>query len=144
MIRDVVLRARQRHHGFSVNLDFGEVPPIPGDNSQLVRVFENLFGNAIKYAPNSPLEASLRVNGETLQFRLTDHGPGIPPEHLPMIFERFYRVPETSSTSTGTGLGLYICQQIILAHRGKIWAESKHGEGTTFFIELPIQAPPQP
>jgi signal transduction histidine kinase len=143
IIRDVVLRARQRHPGLSVTLDFGPVPPIPGDNVHLARVFENLFSNAIKYAPGSPLEISLEQNGANLLFRLKDHGSGIPEEYLPMIFERFYRVPGEGAANTGTGLGLYICSQIILAHRGKIWVESKLGEGTTFFIELPLNVPPQ-
>jgi signal transduction histidine kinase len=66
-----------------------------------------------------------------------DHGPGIGADALPMIFERFYRV-RSEKTVTGSGLGLYICKQIIQAHRGKIWAESTPGEGTTFYIELPI------
>jgi signal transduction histidine kinase len=143
MIRDVILRARQRHPGLSVNLDFGAVPPIHGDNVHLVRVFENLFGNAIKYAPGSPLDASLYAHGNFLRFCLADHGPGIPNEHLPMIFERFYRVPDADGATKGTGLGLYICKQIIMAHRGKIWAESHPGEGAAFFIELPIEAPLQ-
>ena len=142
MIRDVVLRAKQRHPSLSVSLDFGPVPPIPGDNVHIGRVLENLFGNAVKYAPGSPLEVSLRQVGDKLLFRLTDHGPGIPEKYLPMIFERFYRVPEEggASASTGTGLGLYICRQIILAHHGKIWAESKSKQGTSFFFELPIHA----
>jgi signal transduction histidine kinase len=69
-----------------------------------------------------------------------DRGPGIPKESLPLIFERFYRVRGEKSV-TGTGLGLYICKQIIQAHRGKIWAESSSGQGTTFIIELPINSP---
>jgi len=73
----------------------------------------------------------------SLRVAFTDHGPGIPEEFLPYIFERFYRVPAESS-ATGTGLGLYICKQIILAHHGKIWAESELDKGTTFFIELPV------
>jgi two-component system sensor histidine kinase KdpD len=144
MIRDVILRIRQRYPGLSVALDFGPVPPIHGDNVHLVRVFENLFGNAIKYAPGSVLTATLRSDETSLRFRLADHGPGIPAEHLPRIFERFYRVPDADGTNLGTGLGLYICKQIILAHRGKIWAESPPGEGAVFFIELPIEAPPPP
>jgi signal transduction histidine kinase len=68
-----------------------------------------------------------------------DKGPGIPQESLPFIFDRFYRVRSEKSV-TGTGLGLYICKQIIDAHRGKIWAESLPDQGTTFFIELPINS----
>jgi two-component system sensor histidine kinase VicK len=80
------------------------------------------------------VENSLRVS-------FADHGPGIPDEYIPFIFERFYRVPG-ERTVTGTGLGLYICKQIILAHHGKIWSESVMEEGTTFFIELPLESKP--
>jgi two-component system sensor histidine kinase ResE len=68
----------------------------------------------------------------------TDQGPGIPQEYLAYIFERFYRVPGDRSNA-GSGLGLYICNQIIRAHRGKIWVESEMDEGTTFFILLPLE-----
>ena len=144
MIRDVVTRIRQRHPGLSIKLDFGPVPSIPGDTVHLTRVFENLFSNAIKYAPGSKLDVSLWQDGNALCIQFTDHGPGIPQEHLAMIFERFYRVPGDGSANTGTGLGLYICKQIIMAHRGKIWAESVLQEGTTFYIELPVDATAHP
>ena len=144
MIRDVVTRIRQRHPGLSIELDFGPVPSIPGDTVHLTRVFENLFSNAIKYAPDSKLDVSLWQDGNALRVQFTDHGPGIPQEHLAMIFERFYRVPGDGSANTGTGLGLYICKQIIMAHRGKIWAESVLQEGTTFYIELPVDATAHP
>ena len=68
-----------------------------------------------------------------------DTGPGIPPEHLERLFQRFYRVPGTSAAVRGTGLGLYICRQLVNAHKGEITVESKWGEGTTFHIYLPIQ-----
>ena len=144
LIRDVVIRIRQRHPGLSVDLDFGPVPPIQGDNVHLTRIFENLFSNAIKYAPGSKLEVALWQEGDGLRVRFTDHGQGIPQEHLPMIFERFYRVPGEVAANTGTGLGLYICKQIIMAHRGKIWAESVYQQGTTFHIELPLDATARP
>ena len=70
-------------------------------------------------------------------FSLQDEGPGIPEEYLPFLFERFYRV-QAEASATGTGLGLYICRQIVLAHHGKIWAESTLDQGATFFIEFPI------
>ncbi len=140
LIRDVVLRLKQRHPGLSVRLDFGPVPPIPGDTIHLTRVFENLFSNALKYAPGSALEVGLSQERETIHIRFTDHGPGIPPDHQEMIFERFYRVPGDHTASTGTGLGLYICKQIVAAHRGKIWVTSAPGEGATFHIHLPLRA----
>ena len=72
-----------------------------------------------------------------MRFSLQDHGPGIPEEYLPFVFERFYRA-QADASATGTGLGLYICRQIVLGHHGKIWVESVTDQGTTFFIELPL------
>jgi signal transduction histidine kinase len=144
MIRDAVMRIRQRRPGLLVDMNFGPVPLIQGDTVHLTRIFENLFSNAIKYAPGSKLEIALWQEGDALRVRFTDHGQGIPQEHLPMIFERFYRVPGEVSANTGTGLGLYICKQIIMAHRGKIWAESVYQQGTTFHIELPLDATARP
>jgi two-component system sensor histidine kinase KdpD len=136
VLRDVTTRLRVRFRDLDVNLDLQPAPPIQGDGVRIAQVFDNLFTNAIKYAPGSPIEVRLRRVGGTLQVAVQDHGPGIPPEDLRRIFERFYRV--RGEKATGTGLGLYICRQIMDAHRGKIWAESTLGQGTTFFIELPI------
>ena len=137
VLRDVIMRIRSRQKELDVSMELESVPPISGDGVRLAQVFENLFTNAIKYAPGSPLVVLLNQVEENILISFIDHGPGIPKESLPLIFERFYRV-RGEKTVTGTGLGLYICKQIILAHRGKIWAESTPGQGTTFFIELPI------
>ena len=139
LIRDVTTRLRTHHSDLQVKLDFENVSPILGDGVRISQVFENLFSNAVKYAPGSPIAISIRRVGKTLKVVFADRGPGIPEDYLPFIFERFYRVPG-QATVTGTGLGLYICKQIILAHHGKIWAESVLDEGTTFFIELPIES----
>lgn len=139
VVRDVILRIRSRQKELDVSMELASVPPISGDGVRLAQVFENLFTNAIKYAPGSPLVVLLNQVDDNILISFIDHGPGIPKESLPLIFERFYRV-RGERTVTGTGLGLYICKQIILAHRGKIWAESTPGQGTTFFIELPINS----
>ncbi|HXF85992.1 MAG TPA: ATP-binding protein [Anaerolineales bacterium] len=136
VVRDVATRIRSRYRDLDVTVDAQPVPPIQGDGVRIAQVFENLFTNAIKYAPGSPITVLLRQSGQKITVSFSDQGPGIPPDALPFIFERFYRV--RSERATGTGLGLYICKQIIEAHRGKIWAESTPGQGTTFFIELPI------
>jgi two-component system OmpR family sensor kinase len=78
----------------------------------------------------------MRAVDEKIRITFADHGEGISKDYLPFLFERFYRVPG-ERTVTGTGLGLYICKQIVLAHHGNIWVESVLGEGTTFVIELP-------
>jgi signal transduction histidine kinase len=138
LVRDVTTRIHAYKPQVQIGLDFDVVPPILGDGVQLAQVFENLFSNAIKYTSGSPLKISMRRLPASLQVAFADQGPGIPEEYLPFIFERFYRVP-AETTATGTGLGLYICKQIILAHHGKIWAESELDKGTTFFIELPVE-----
>ena len=137
ILRDVAQRIRSRYKGLDISMDIQNAHPIYGDGVRLAQVFENLFTNAIKYAPNAPIIVILNQVGESLLVSFVDRGPGIPKEALPLLFERFYRV-RSEKTVTGTGLGLYICRQIIEAHRGKIWAESNPGQGTTFFIELPI------
>ncbi len=137
VLRDVVMRIRTRYKDLEVNMAAGTAPPIQGDGVRIAQVFENLFTNAIKYAPDAPITISLSFNNDTVTVLFKDNGPGIPPDSLPLIFERFYRV-RSEKTVTGSGLGLYICKQIIQAHRGKIWAESAPGEGTSFFIQLPI------
>ncbi len=137
LIRDVTTRIHAHQPEVQIDLDFDVVPPILGDSVQLAQVLENLFSNAIKYTGGSPLRISIRRGPVSLTMAFADQGPGIPEEYLPFIFERFYRVPAESS-ATGTGLGLYICKQIVLAHHGKMWAESQLDKGTTFFIELPV------
>lgn len=139
VLRDVITRIRARRKDLDVNMDLKATPPIHGDGVRLAQVFDNLFTNALKYAPAAPIDVLLHPMGERVLISFIDHGPGIPKESLPLIFERFYRV-RNEKTVTGTGLGLYICKQIIEAHRGKIWAESTLGQGTTFFIELPINS----
>ena len=136
VLRDVVTRLRARYKDLNVNMDLLAAPPLQGDGVRVAQVFDNLFTNAIKYAPGSPITVVLRKVDDMLVVELSDQGPGIPKESLPLIFERFYRA--RSEKATGTGLGLFICKQIIDAHRGKIWAESTLGQGTTFIIELPI------
>jgi signal transduction histidine kinase len=137
LLRDVVTRLRVRHKDLDITMDLKSTPSLQGDGVRLAQVIENLFTNAIKYAPGAPIVVILEEVGRNVIISFIDRGPGIDPQALPFIFDRFYRV-RTEKTVTGTGMGLYICKQLIEAHRGKIWAESAPGQGTTFFIELPI------
>ena len=140
VLRDVVLRVRARHKDLDISMQLDSVPPVYGDGVRLAQVFDNLFANAIKYAPGAPIVILLNQVDHDAVISFIDRGPGIPQDSLALIFERFYRVRGEKAV-TGTGLGLYICRQIIQAHRGKIWAESTPGQGTTFFIQLPIDSP---
>ncbi len=137
LVRDAATRARARYKGLRVTIESFPSALVLGDATRLTQVFENLFSNALKYAPDSEIFIRGRLTGERLQIAFVDNGPGIPKEHLPYIFDRFYRVPGQPST-IGTGLGLFICKHIVEAHRGKMWAESPEGGGTIFYIELPV------
>ncbi|MGC8813482.1 ATP-binding protein [Dictyoglomus sp.] len=124
----------------TIVLQFPEYPTfVLGDSARLTQVFHNLLDNAIKYSPNGG-NVWVRVADkmEDILIEVQDQGVGIPPEHLPHIFDRFYRVDSSLRKSTsGTGLGLSIVKSIVEAHGGKISATSKVGEGTTFTIRLP-------
>ncbi|MFM8369614.1 MAG: ATP-binding protein [Chloroflexota bacterium] len=136
LVRDVAARVRTHHPNLVIEMKIDVLPPVLGDGVRLSQVFENLFSNAIKYAPESKLIIGGKHVGKKVRLSFTDEGEGIPEEFIPFLFERFYRVPG-ERTVTGTGLGLYICKQIVMAHHGNIWVESVLDRGTTFMIELP-------
>jgi PAS domain S-box-containing protein len=108
------------------------------DADRLREVITNLFDNAVKYTDEGKITLGLTGNGQVVQGYVRDTGPGIPAEDLPHLFQKFYRV-DNSATRTigGTGLGLFICRKIIELYKGQIWAESKLGEGSTFYFNLP-------
>jgi signal transduction histidine kinase len=114
------------------------LPPVAADPSRIARVVQNLLANALKYsAPGTPVAIrAWRVDGEVI-LAVSDRGAGIPPEDLPRVFERFYRGSQARSVG-GLGLGLYISRLIVEAHGGRIWCESKMGEGSTFALALPL------
>jgi signal transduction histidine kinase len=138
LLRDETQRMQGRHEGMVVSLDLDKAPPILADSLRLAQVFDNLFDNAIKYATGSKITISLRVKEKWQTITFADHGMGISAEHLPFLFERFYRVPGQYGKS-GTGLGLFICKQIIQAHNGRISVKTTPGKGTAFFIDLPVR-----
>jgi signal transduction histidine kinase len=140
VMRDMVLRAKSRTEDLDIQLDI-RTPglQIPADPTRLAQVFENLLTNAMKYAPGAPITISLEQADKKVHIIVHDDGPGIAPEHLANLFKRFYRVPTNSTTVRGTGLGLFICRQIVRAHGGEIHAESAIGKGTTFHIFLPLE-----
>ncbi len=139
MLKELKLRARSFSEDLDVQVNLVAAPlKIEADATRLAQVFDNLLSNAIKYAPDSTITITLNSQDDHAHIEFNDQGPGIPTEDLPNIFTRFYRVPSRNKSVRGTGLGLFICRQIINAHQGEITAVSKLGEGTTFHIYLPI------
>jgi two-component system phosphate regulon sensor histidine kinase PhoR len=124
-----------------------EVVPEPltvlGDRDELVRVFENLVENAIKYGASGKrvVVQAARTGAPRPQavVAVRDFGPGIPPEHVPRLTERFYRVDPTESRQKGgTGLGLALVKHILTRHRGTLSIESRLREGSTFTVRLDL------
>ncbi len=118
---------------------------VMADPDAMHQVFGNLMENALKYAQSGKrIRAGARLLASEVQFTIQDFGPGIASEHLQRIFERFYRIDKARSReSGGTGLGLAIVKHIVLAHGGRIWAESELGNGASFHFTLPLAPVPQ-
>jgi len=110
---------------------------VQADHERVLQVFSNLVGNALKFTPQGGcVTIAAEPQGAMVRFAVLDTGPGIAPEHLPRVFDRFWK-KETSGTK-GTGLGLFIAKGIVDAHGGRIWVESRIGQGTTFYFTLPL------
>jgi signal transduction histidine kinase len=108
------------------------------DHDRIIQVLSNLLGNAMKFTPrDGTVGLVVERRGAEIEFVLRDNGPGIHPDMLPHVFKRFWQVD--LGMRRGLGLGLYICEQIVNAHGGRIWAESELGNGTTFRFTLPAQ-----
>lgn len=108
------------------------------DPDRIREVITNLFDNAVKYTESGKVSIGLTGNADVVQFFVRDTGSGIPAEDIPHLFQKFYRVDNsTTRTVGGTGLGLFICRKIVELYQGRVWVESKPHEGSTFFINLP-------
>jgi PAS domain S-box-containing protein len=120
--------------------DVESLPEICGDPDKLRQVLANLLDNAAKYSPDGGLiEVRLERRGNVVRFSVNDEGLGIPAPEQRRIFEKFYRVdPNLSRGIGGTGLGLYICRELVGRMDGHIWVESREGKGSTFAFELPL------
>ena len=118
-----------------------KLPEIEADGERLRQVITNLLSNATKFSePGSNITVKAVAETAGLLVQVVDNGIGIPKKAMPHLFERFYRVGDTAWIG-GTGSGLYISRQIIEAHGGRIWAESKKGKGSTFSFYLPLNEP---
>jgi two-component system phosphate regulon sensor histidine kinase PhoR len=135
------LRAQASRGGLSL-----EVAPEPGlpqadaDPERVEQVLVNLLHNAVKFTdPGGSIQVSARADGPSVEISIADTGVGIPPDDLPRIFERFYKVDKsrTERREGGTGLGLAIAKHIVQAHGGRIWAENRDGGGSIFRFTLP-------
>ena len=118
-----------------------EAPVVLGDRAALGQALGNLVENAIKYSPSgTTVVVGIEERGDQARITVTDQGPGIPPEHLDRLFERFYRVDkERSRVLGGTGLGLSIVRNVAVVHGGQVGVKSEVGGGSCFWIDLPVR-----
>jgi two-component system phosphate regulon sensor histidine kinase PhoR len=133
-------------HGVELRVEDSAQEPVSADREAIHQVFSNLIDNALKYAASGgQLVLGARPAERGVEFYVRDFGGGIPSEHLPRLFERFYRVDKARSReSGGTGLGLAIAKHIVLAHEGTIRAESDLNHGSVFLFTLPLAGVEEP
>ena len=110
------------------------------DSQRMSQVMANLLSNSLRHAgENSVVTIGVGRFGASVEVSVADTGPGIAPEDLPHVFDRFYRVDRSRSRSEGgSGLGLAIAKEVVEAHGGRIWAESGQGEGAVFTLRVPV------
>ncbi|MGE0684922.1 MAG: PAS domain S-box protein, partial [Candidatus Binatia bacterium] len=126
-------------HNLRLNVS-SSLPLVYVDTARLQQVITNLLSNALKFSPQGgQITVGARLEGDVVKVWITDQGVGIPPEALPNLFLRFFRVDNQDTRSIGgTGLGLALVKEIVKAHGGRIWVESTVGVGSTFFFTLPL------
>jgi len=135
-------RGYTTHHELVTELEPG-LAPIQADRDKLDQVLSNLISNAIKYSPDGGrITVQVADGGSELSFAISDHGLGIPSEHIEKVFQRFHRVHSGDSQRVGgTGIGLFLTRSLVEAHGGVIHAESTVGQGSTFHFTIP-KVPP--
>jgi signal transduction histidine kinase len=136
------VRAQQQQVQVEVETPAG-LPAIQADPDRMVQVLGNLLDNALRYMPaGGQLDCRVALDGSSAErpvvFRIGDSGPGIAPQDLPHVFERFYQADKARQRDgSGSGLGLAIARSIVEAHGGRIWVESELGKGAQFFVAMP-------
>ena len=135
-----VFRALARDHRFVMGPDAGPLV-VEGDRARIATILANFMDNAVKYSPRGgEVTVTTRRQGDDALVSVRDEGMGIVPEHLPLLFARFGRLPtEENVTIPGTGLGLFLCKQLAIRHGGNIEVQSKPGVGTRFTLTLPLK-----
>jgi signal transduction histidine kinase len=139
LILEIVETIYQTNSTHTISIHGTAQKQVIGDCDRLGQVFINLITNAIKYSPNAKtVDVSITNAEDEIVVSVRDYGIGIPQEHQSKVFERFYRIYDAKEkTFPGLGMGLYISDEIVKRHGGKIWVESSEGEGSTFFVSLP-------
>jgi signal transduction histidine kinase len=127
--------------GVALELAPSSIGELSGDARLLDRVLTNLIGNALKFTPKGGrVVVGAKAEGDAMEFFVKDTGPGIPEDKLDAVFEKFKQLDRDAGKRAGYGLGLSICKKIVEAHGGRIWVESRPGEGSRFAFRIPRPA----
>ena len=128
-----------RKRAITVHRNVPDTPSvIRADSVRMMQVFRNLLSNAIKFSPKGGrVDLDVTRTGERVSIAVRDQGPGVPPDELETIFDKFVQSSRTKNGEGGTGLGLAICSTMVTAHKGRIWVENNVGGGACFRVELP-------
>jgi signal transduction histidine kinase len=129
-------RAQDQNHTFEVDFP-PDFPVIFADENRIHQVISNLVTNAVKYSPSGEIRIRGQVRSDQVIVCVSDQGPGIAPNDIPYIFDRFYRSPDTSRKTGGAGLGLYLARSIVESHGGRMWVDPKPDEGARICFSLP-------
>lgn len=138
------MRPRAEARGISLSLQIAQaIPLVRMDRTRIAQVVANLLENALAHTPkDGSVSVLTEMVGDRARVTVADTSEGIPPEHVPFIFDRFYRIdPSRSRATGGAGLGLTIAKKLVEAHQGSIWVESTPGQGSRFTFELPLAGP---
>jgi len=137
MITEAIDTVKVLHPLYNIIVTGDGTINVTGDHYRLIQVVTNYLSNGIKYSDGSKdVLLHMSYDNDNITVSVKDNGLGISPKQLPYIFDRFFRAEKTKNLE-GIGLGLFLCMQIIHAHRGKVWAESEEGKGSTFYFSIP-------
>jgi PAS domain S-box-containing protein len=140
VVRDVLQSetARLNGHNFFGGIP-DNLPDAPVDETRLREILHNLVDNALKYAPaKSQIKVTVKAQNDSVLVGVGNPGKGLTPEQQARLFEPFERLGQVSTSQPGLGLGLLVCKRLVEAHGGKIWVESRIGQGVTFWFSLPL------
>ncbi len=138
LAKRVAERMQTQTQNHTLRTDFpANFPVVLADENRIQQVLTNLVGNAIKYSADGEIRISGEIRPDAVIICVSDHGPGIAPEDIPHVFDRFYRAPDMARHTKGAGLGLYLSRAIVEAHNGTIWVDTAPGEGTRIYFSLP-------
>ncbi|MEO8406215.1 MAG: ATP-binding protein, partial [Chitinophagaceae bacterium] len=140
MLEDIREEVMAPHKARNIQFIIKNTPTINGDKTMLMQLFTNLAGNAVKYSTSDPaiIEINGEINGEFVEYTISDNGIGIDMKYATRVFELFKRLDNVKNID-GTGVGLAIAKRIVEKHQGKIWLESILNHGTKFYVSIPAK-----